>query len=127
MKVIIAGTRDLDIDYIEFKNIINSLNLEISEVVSGNSGVIDLFGERYSKEELCKNPKLFPANWRLYKKSAGPIRNGEMAQYADFLILIWNGKSSGSLNMKSTMIKLNKPYKEVILNKPSTSEGFGLS
>jgi hypothetical protein len=30
---------------------------------------------------------------------AGPIRNGEMAKYADALIVFWDGKSRGTKNM----------------------------
>ena len=53
--------------------------------------------------------KLFPANWSKYGKSAGPIRNGAMANYADGLIVIWDKKSSGTLNMLSQMMKMDKP------------------
>jgi hypothetical protein len=40
-----------------------------------------------------------------------------MVDYADVLLLIWDGESRGSKNMKETMIKLGKPVYEVILRK----------
>jgi hypothetical protein len=40
-----------------------------------------------------------------------------MAEYADALLLIWDGKSRGSLNMKQQMLKLEKPVYEVIVKK----------
>jgi hypothetical protein len=42
---------------------------------------------------------MFPAKWDKYGKAAGPLRNREMAAYADALILVWDGKSRGSANM----------------------------
>jgi hypothetical protein len=44
----------------------------------------------------------FPAAWDLHGKSAGPIRNREMANYADALIAIWDGESRGTKNMITT-------------------------
>lgn len=41
----------------------------------------------------------FPADCKLHRKAAGPIRNEQMAQYADALILVWDGKSAGSSSM----------------------------
>jgi hypothetical protein len=41
-----------------------------------------------------------------YGKSAGPIRNRAMAEYAGALIAIWDGSSRGTLNMIETAKKL---------------------
>ena len=49
-------------------------------------------------------------------KAAGHVRNKKMAEYGDALLLIWDGKSKGSANMKKEMQKLNKPIYEVTLN-----------
>jgi hypothetical protein len=38
-----------------------------------------------------------------------------MAEYADALILVWDGKSRGSASMKREMEKLGKPIYEVIV------------
>ncbi len=59
--------------------------------------------------------KEFPPDWEKHGKAAGPIRNKEMAEYADALLLIWDGKSRGSASMKKEMEKLEKPIYEVIL------------
>lgn len=60
--------------------------------------------------------KKFPADWDLHGKAAGPIRNRQMAKYADCLLLIWDGKSRGSMNMKQEMERIGKPVYEVIIN-----------
>lgn len=69
------------------------------EVVSGNSGDVDLLGEKWAR--WAEAPvKLFPADWDKYGNPAGPIRNRQMAKYAHALVLIWDGKSRGSKNMR---------------------------
>jgi len=57
----------------------------------------------------------FKPDWGTHGRAAGPIRNREMAKYGDALLLIWDGASRGSANMKQEMIKLGKPVYEVIL------------
>ena len=54
--------------------------------------------------------KEFPADWRTHDKSAGPIRNAQMAKYADGAIILWDGQSKGTLNMIKNMHSLDKPY-----------------
>lgn len=57
----------------------------------------------------------FPADWDKFGKAAGHIRNKQMAEEADALLLIWDGESKGSANMKKEMLFKNKPVYEVIL------------
>ena len=99
MKVIIAGGRDFNnYDLLCRKaDKILSRQTEI-EIVSGIAKGADKLGERYSVERGYKITR-FPADWNFFGKSAGYIRNVEMAEYADTLILFWNGKSKGSGHM----------------------------
>lgn len=39
------------------------------------------------------------AHWHLYGKRAGPIRNEQMAQNAQALVAVWDGKSAGTKHM----------------------------
>ena len=110
MKVIIAGGRDFN-DYELLKKnsnyFLGHTDTRI-EIVSGGQVSInkktgerhgaDYLGERFAKENGYAVKK-FPANWSKYGKSAGPIRNKEMAEYADMLIAFWDGKSKGTKNM----------------------------
>lgn len=116
MKLIIAGSRTLNIP----KEMIawcvrNKVKGKPTEIVSGCADGIDYSGELYCKYDTKLILKLFPANWTELGKAAGPIRNKQMAEYADALLLIWDGKSKGSFNMKTNMMKLNKPIFEVII------------
>ena len=96
MKVIIAGSRGID-DYGLVEQAILASGFNITEVVSGGCHGVDKLGERWAKENIVP-VKIFPADWSK-GKSAGPIRNGQMASYADALIAIWANNSKGTANM----------------------------
>lgn len=122
MKLIIAGKRDL---YVSNRFITECYDLHFpqeeyeyypDEIISGKADGIDTCGENWAKSFVSPiKIKEFPADWDKHGKAAGPIRNKEMAEYGDVLLLIWDGKSKGSKNMKQEMEKLNKPVYEVIL------------
>ena len=118
MKLIIAGSRNI-IDKEKVFNIIkeNTKEWSITEIVSGNARGIDRIGEEYAKKNNILI-KYFPAEWDRYGRSAGYIRNAEMAKYADGLLAIWDGESKGTKHM----IEIAKKYelsiiKEVIVIK----------
>ena len=119
MKLIIAGGRNVtevsDYGAKEVQAFIDFYKLtDVTEVVSGTAKGADQLGELWA--EVAGVPvKQFPANWEYYGRGAGHIRNKQMADYADALMIIWDGKSRGSRNMKETMIKLNKPFYEILL------------
>lgn len=107
MKVIIAGSRTVT-DFRFVYQAANESGFEITEVVSGGAPGVDTLGEEFAAD-LDVPLKVFPAEWEKLGKSAGPIRNRHMAEYADALIAIWDGESRGTKNMIATMERLGKP------------------
>jgi hypothetical protein len=101
IKVIIAGSRTFDNYDLLFEKCSEILedynNIEI-EIVSGNAKGADRLGERFAKEKGFVLT-LSPADWNKFGKSAGYIRNKEMAEYADILIVFWDGVSKGTKHM----------------------------
>lgn len=97
MKTIIAGSRDI-IDYGLVTEAMNRIDWDVTEIVSGGARGIDTLGERWASDNNV-SLKIFPADWDTYGKAAGPIRNAQMAKYADALVAIWDGKSRGTSNM----------------------------
>jgi Protein of unknown function (DUF2493). len=99
MKVIIAGGRKFN-DYSLLSSVCDHMlqNQEEIEIVSGTAGGADRLGERYAEEKGYKLTK-FPADWEKFGKGAGYIRNKQMAEYADALIVFWDGESSGTKHM----------------------------
>lgn len=68
------------------------------EIVSGTARGADQLGERYAFERGLP-VKQFPADWDQHGKSAGYIRNAQMAEYADAAVIFWDGTSRGSKHM----------------------------
>lgn len=96
MKVIIAGSRDIE-DYELIDVAVRESGFTVTEVVSGTARGVDKLGERWA-EEYNIPIKRFKPDWSI-GRSAGIIRNTEMASYADALIAIWDGYSRGTKHM----------------------------
>lgn len=99
IKVIIAGSRTFG-DYGLLARVCDHMlqNQSEVEIVSGMAKGADKLGELYA-EEKGYEVKDFYAHWSQYGDAAGPIRNKEMAGYADALIAFWNGSSRGTMHM----------------------------
>jgi hypothetical protein len=128
MKLIIAGSRSIK-SYSTVRAAILESGLwerhkRAIEVVSGKAKGVDTLGEIFaSKADLKLHEK--PADWddidvpgavirynwegKPYNALAGHWRNEEMAQFADEALIVWDGKSTGSLDMLHRMIALEKP------------------
>lgn len=108
MKVIIAGGRDFKGQQWDWETIeILHRSCGFTEIVSGRCGRkkgdkrkakgADGFGETFAKyHNIHIEP--FYADWDKYDKAAGPIRNEEMASYANAVILFPGGR--GTKNMR---------------------------
>jgi YspA, cpYpsA-related SLOG family len=97
MKVIIAGGREIN-DYELLLQAVLNAGFDITAVVSGGARGVDSLGERFAQETGLQLFK-FPADWDKHGRSAGPIRNRVMGDFADALIAIWDGKSKGTRDM----------------------------
>lgn len=98
MKTIIAGSRTItDLRFLEES--IEKSGLTITEVVCGGARGVDDLGRKWAGNGNRVPVKMFPADWDRHGKSAGYRRNVEMADYADALIAIWDGKSKGTKHM----------------------------
>lgn len=114
MKVVIAGSRNFDtlnaVELVKYATIASKFT--ITEVVSGHADGIDKAGEEWATSHTFGGTpvKIFKADWKKHGKAAGPIRNEEMAKYADAAIIIWDGESKGTLNTIQHFQKMKKPY-----------------
>ena len=119
MKLIIAGSRHIKLEAAYIDLTLNSLGIrdEVKEIISGGAEGVDWAGEEFSIDYLDQEAKVFQADW-LQGHSAGPARNKVMAAYGDAVLLIWDGRSPGSANMKLEMLKLKKPIYEVLIKAP---------
>lgn len=116
MKVIIAGPRYKDpvnkIPFDNYKLVVDAVErsgFQITEEVCGMAIGADRLGEQWAIANGVP-VKEMPANFAKYGRAGGPIRNREMAEYADSAVIVWDGKSRGTRNMINEMIRQNKPY-----------------
>lgn len=93
MKVIIAVSRDI-ISYEEVCKAVSKTNLPISTVITWVTPNVVTLGERWAVENGVPVLK-FEAERQKFGKRAGFLRASYMAQEADALIAVWNGKSRG--------------------------------
>ena len=94
------------------------------EVVSGCARGVDTAGADLARE-LGYGVKEFPADWESYGKSAGFIRNAQMADYASeddhrwkgVLLAFWDGESKGTADMIRQAEKKGLSVKVVRIDK----------
>lgn len=117
MKLIIAGSRTLKVgvDGIDYwiLRLAESKGVYPTEIVCGCAPGVDSYGRAWAHSKGIPVAE-FPADWTRHGRRAGPIRNQEMANYADVLLLMWDGHSRGSANMRREMNLLGKRVFEVL-------------
>lgn len=123
MKIIIAGSRDIE-DYELLKETIVNSGFEISHVVSGGARGVDTMAVRWALEHELPYT-VFPAQWNKYRamgqiKKAGFVRNKTMAENGEALIALHNG-SRGTASMIELARKHNLPIYEYEI-KPQTKK-----
>lgn len=98
MRVIVAGSRNFMVKDFVYKKLDEILEqYKNIEIVEGGARGVDYLAKQYAIEKNIPY-KEFPANWNLYGRSAGILRNKDMASYSDVLIAFYNG-SRGTSNM----------------------------
>ena len=111
MRLITAGSRNF-LDYARFMSEIDmalTVYPDASiEVVSGCAQGPDSMGIRYAFERQLKVKKFRP-DWKLHGRSAGFLRNAEMAEYGTHLIAFWDGQSRGTRHMLKVADKQGLP------------------
>lgn len=106
LSVLVAGTRTFN-DYELFRREMAGIH-DIATIIHGDGPGADQLAKRFAAA-LGIATRVFPAQWTTYLRSAGPIRNRQMAQHADCLIAFWDGVSPGTRHMITTMQRQQKP------------------
>ena len=100
-RIIVAGGRKFDnfwLAHDTLDNLTQNLDKNDIMIISGCAIGADKPGEIWA-EELGVEVMRFPADWHIHGKSAGHVRNREMAEYATHLVAFWDGKSRGTQDM----------------------------
>jgi len=100
IKLVVFGSRTFN-DYNLLKERLDHYLQKVDNmvvIVSGKAKGADTLGEKYATEKGFKI-KEYPADWDRDGKSAGYIRNEQMAKFATHAVGFWDGKSAGTKHM----------------------------
>jgi hypothetical protein len=110
MRVAVIGSRGFN-DYEKVKETLSKINITL--LVSGGAKGADLLGERYAKENNIET-KIFIPDWDKHGKKAGFLRNTDIIENAELVVVFWDGSSKGTEDSINKTKKVNK--KIIIIN-----------
>ena len=110
MKIAIIGSRNLT-------NIIldEYVPKKVEEIVSGGAVGVDFCAAEYAKRKNLPLTEFLP-EYERYGRAAPIIRNKKIVDYADKILVFWDGNSKGTLSVIKYAEKTKKPF-EIILCK----------
>lgn len=102
--VVVFGGRDLWLSVFALDHWLGVFGLTPGsfKLIEGEAAGVDVSARRWA-EHHGMVPLKFLAQWRLYGKGAGPIRNGLMADAADYGIGFITDGSRGTANMRDQL------------------------
>ena len=86
---------------------------DCDEIVSGGARGVDSCAAEYARNNGIKLTEFLP-KYRLYGHAAPIIRNREIVDYADRIVVFWNGRSKGTLSVIEYAKKSNKDCKIIL-------------
>ena len=107
MKTAIVGSRT--VKCVELKKYITKAD----EIISGGARGVDQIAARYAKENGLKLTEILP-QYERYGKAAPIIRNKQIVDLADKIIIFWDGRSKGTLSIIKYAERTNKPHQIII-------------
>lgn len=90
MKVAIAGSRNIIVDDLQ-----NYLPENTMEIVSGGAKGVDSSAKEFALKNNIPITEFLP-DYKRYGRGAPLRRNQQIVDYADEIIIFWDGKSKGS-------------------------------
>ena len=108
MKLAVIGSRNLTSVDLE-----SYISKEVNEIVSGGAVGVDTCAAEYASREGLKLTEFLP-EYKLYGRATPIVRNKLIVDYADKVLVFWNGSSKGTLSVIRYAQKVGKPCEIVI-------------
>ncbi len=108
MKVAIVGSRSLKVSNLE-----DYIPAECTEIVSGGARGIDTCARFFAKEKNLILTEFLP-DYDAFGKGAPLKRNLQIIEYADLILIFWDGVSRGTKFVIEHAKKEGKKYKVFI-------------
>jgi len=108
MKIAIVGSRNL-------KNVLihQAIPEGADEIVSGGAAGVDSCAAEYAKSRGIKLTEFLP-EYKRYGRAAPILRNKQIVDYADLLLIFWDGESKGTRSVIEYAKKIEKPFKVIL-------------
>lgn len=108
MKLAVIGSRNLtSVDLASY------ISKEVNEIVSGGAIGVDTCAAQYARRQGLKLTEFLP-EYKLYGRAAPILRNKLIVDYADKVLVFWNGSSKGTLSVIRYAEKVGKTCEIVI-------------
>lgn len=108
MKLAIIGSRTLtDVEIDKY------IPEGVKEIVSGGAVGVDSCAAKYAERKRLTLTEILP-KYERYGRAAPIVRNKEIVDYADRILVFWNGRSKGTLSVIKYAEKVEKPYEIII-------------
>jgi hypothetical protein len=125
MKVLICGSRSIKDPEVVPRAVQASGFQPITEIVTGGASGVDTLADGWAHAVELDRTIMF-ANWKARGKAAGYHRNERMVRYADVVIAIWDGKSTGTAHTMQIARIQGKPC-YVFMVEPKKEKRNGLT
>lgn len=107
MKIAIVGSRTITPPSLE------SYVSKQDEIVSGGAIGVDSCAAEYAKSKGLPFTEFLP-DYKRHGRVAPIVRNKKIVDYADKIIVFWNGSSRGALSVIKYAEKVGKPCEVII-------------
>jgi predicted Rossmann fold nucleotide-binding protein DprA/Smf involved in DNA uptake len=107
MKIAVVGSRSI---------VVPDIGLYVSdakEIVSGGAIGVDSCAAEYAKRNGLKLTEFLP-QYERYGRAAPIVRNKQIVDYADKVIIFWNGSSKGTLSVIKYVEKSGKAHRIIL-------------
>ncbi|MGM9643711.1 MAG: SLOG family protein [Eubacteriales bacterium] len=103
MKIAVVGSRGLS----PGGEMLAKKLAEADEIVSGGAKGVDACAARYAREKKIPLTEFLP-DYSRYGKGAPVVRNKQIVDYADKVVVFWDGSSRGTLFVIRYAERINK-------------------
>lgn len=108
MRIAIVGSRNITV------NNIADYVTDCDEIVSGGAIGVDKCAAEFAKKNGIEFSEFLP-EYAKYGRAAPIVRNKKIVDYADKIIVFWDGSSKGTLSVIKYAEKIGKGCKVIIL------------
>lgn len=124
MKIIVAGSRTYT-NHQYVYTVLDSVIQRSDIVMQGGAQGVDQIAATWCRTHhvACRE---FKAEWEVYGKAAGTLRNAFMAHDSDALIAFWDGSSPGTGDMIRCMQRAGKPIFYARYDSTEDQEGLDM-